>query len=35
MTGRERLAYRRAVVGFLWQQTSRNLLPYLTGRQNV
>jgi len=35
MTGRERLAYRRGVVGFIWQQTSRNLLPYLTGRQNV
>jgi putative ABC transport system ATP-binding protein len=35
MTARDRLAYRRAVVGFIWQQTSRNLLPYLTGRQNV
>jgi ABC-type lipoprotein export system ATPase subunit len=32
---RERLAYRRAVVGFIWQETSRNLLPYLTARQNV
>jgi ABC-type lipoprotein export system ATPase subunit len=35
MNARERLAYRRSVVGFLWQQASRNLLPYLTGRQNV
>ncbi len=35
MTGKERLAYRRGVVGFIWQQTSRNLLPYLTARQNV
>jgi ABC-type lipoprotein export system ATPase subunit len=35
MSARERLAYRRAVVGFIWQQTSRNLLPYLTGWQNV
>ena len=35
LTGRERLAYRRSVVGFIWQQTSRNLLPYLTGQQNV
>jgi putative ABC transport system ATP-binding protein len=35
MTARERLAYRRSVVGFIWQQTSRNLLPYLTARQNV
>ena len=35
MSSRERLAYRRGVVGFIWQQTARNLLPYLTGRQNV
>jgi len=35
MTARDRLAYRRAVVGFIWQQTSRNLLPYLTALQNV
>jgi ABC-type lipoprotein export system ATPase subunit len=35
MGDRERLAYRRAVVGFIWQETSRNLLPYLTARQNV
>ena len=32
---RERLAYQRTEVGFIWQQTSRNLLPYLTGLQNV
>jgi len=35
MTGRQRLGYRRTVVGFVWQQTSRNLLPYLTAAQNV
>jgi len=35
MTARARLAYRRGVVGFIWQQTSRNLLPYMTARQNV
>ena len=35
MTGKTRLAYRRSTVGFIWQQTSRNLLPYLTARQNV
>jgi ABC-type lipoprotein export system ATPase subunit len=35
LSGRERLAYRRSVVGFIWQQTARNLLPYLTGLQNV
>jgi ABC-type lipoprotein export system ATPase subunit len=34
-TARQRLAYRRSVVGFIWQQTSRNLLSYLTARQNV
>jgi ABC-type lipoprotein export system ATPase subunit len=32
---RERLTYRRTVVGFVWQQATRNLLPYLTCRQNV
>jgi ABC-type lipoprotein export system ATPase subunit len=35
MSARQRKLYRRAVVGFIWQQTSRNLLPYLTGLQNV
>jgi ABC-type lipoprotein export system ATPase subunit len=35
MTSQQRLTYRRAVVGFIWQQTSRNLLPYLTARQNI
>ena len=35
MTSRQRLAYRRSVVGFVWQQTARNLLPYLTATQNV
>ena len=35
LTSRERLTYRRGVVGFIWQQTSRNLLPYLTALQNV
>ncbi len=35
MSAQERLAYRRQVIGFIWQQTSRNLLPYMTARQNV
>jgi ABC-type lipoprotein export system ATPase subunit len=35
MSPRQQLRYRRSVVGFIWQQTSRNLLPYLTGLQNV
>ena len=30
---RERVAYRRHTVGFVWQQTSRNLLPYLTAQR--
>ena len=30
MGRRERTRYRRRVVGFVWQQTARNLLPYLT-----
>ena len=35
MTPAQRLAYRRKVVGFIWQQTSRNLLPYLSAAENV
>jgi putative ABC transport system ATP-binding protein len=35
MGARELTDYRRRVIGFVWQQTSRNLLPYLTARQNV
>ncbi len=35
MTASDRVAYRRSTVGFVWQQTSRNLLPYLTAQQNV
>jgi putative ABC transport system ATP-binding protein len=32
---RERTRYRRQVVGFVWQQTARNLLPYLSAVENV
>jgi len=35
MNPKERLRYRREVVGFVWQQTARNLLPFLTSSQNV
>ena len=28
-------AYRRREVGFVWQQTARNLVPYLTAQENV
>jgi ABC-type lipoprotein export system ATPase subunit len=31
----ERTQYRRKVLGFVWQQTARNLLPYLTARENI
>ncbi|HET9521248.1 MAG TPA: ATP-binding cassette domain-containing protein [Candidatus Limnocylindrales bacterium] len=32
---RERTRYRRRIVGFVWQQTARNLLPYLSAVENV
>ncbi|NGO10214.1 ABC transporter ATP-binding protein [Streptomyces sp. HC44] len=35
MNAKDRLRYRRETVGFVWQQTARNLLPYLTAAQNV
>ncbi|MBD7919195.1 ABC transporter ATP-binding protein [Cellulomonas sp. Sa3CUA2] len=35
MTSRERVEYRRTTVGFVWQQTARNLVPYLTAEENV
>ena len=35
ISDRERVAYKRNVVGFVWQQPARNLLPYLTARENV
>jgi len=27
--------YRRTEVGFVWQQTARNLMPYLTAQENI
>ena len=35
MGRRERTLYRRRVIGFVWQQTARNLLPYLSAAENV
>jgi len=35
MGAKERLAYRRRTVGFLWQQTARNLLAQLTAAENI
>jgi ABC-type lipoprotein export system ATPase subunit len=32
---REQTRYLRQVIGFIWQQTGRNLLPYLTAIENV
>lgn len=29
------VGYRRHIVGFVWQQTGRNLLPYLTAAENI
>ncbi|MDQ6682860.1 MAG: ABC transporter ATP-binding protein [Chloroflexota bacterium] len=35
MGARQRVRYRRQVVGFVRQQTMSNLLPYLTAKENV
>lgn len=35
MRGAELLEYRRRSVGFVWQQSARNLLPYLSARENI
>jgi ABC-type lipoprotein export system ATPase subunit len=35
MSRREQILYRRREVGFVWQQTARNLLPYLSALENV
>lgn len=35
LTVRQRTAFHRSRVGFVWQQTARNLLPFLTAAQNV
>ena len=35
MTSSDLVTYRRQEVGFVWQQTSRNVLMYLTAVQNV
>lgn len=35
MGTRARTAYRRRTVGFVWQQTAKNLLPYLSAGENV
>ena len=35
MDDQERVEYKRRAVGFVWQQPSRNLLPYLSALENV
>jgi ABC-type lipoprotein export system ATPase subunit len=35
LTDRERTDYRQEVIGFVWQQTARNLLPFLSAAENV
>ncbi|HUV29303.1 MAG TPA: ATP-binding cassette domain-containing protein [Anaerolineales bacterium] len=35
MKDRQRVTYKREMVGFVWQQPSRNLLPYLSAKENV
>jgi ABC-type lipoprotein export system ATPase subunit len=35
MSAAEMVDYRRRQVGFVWQQTGRNLIPYLDALQNV
>lgn len=35
MSGRDRVVYRRETVGFLFQQATANLLPYLTAVENI
>ncbi|MCA9922212.1 MAG: ABC transporter ATP-binding protein [Anaerolineales bacterium] len=35
LSERERVQYKRNTVGFVWQQPARNLLPYLSARENV
>src|SRR3546814_13177286 len=35
MGEKERVTFRRSSVGFVWQQTSRNLVPYFTAAENI
>jgi peptide/nickel transport system ATP-binding protein len=35
MDDQQRVMYKRQVVGFVWQHPARNLLPYLSARENV
>ena len=35
MNDRELIEYKKSMVGFVWQNNARNLLPYLTAVENV
>ena len=35
MKDSQRVRYKREMVGFVWQQPSRNLLPYLSAKENI
>ncbi len=35
MTEKQRIEYKRRTTGFIWQNNARNLLPFLTARENV
>jgi peptide/nickel transport system ATP-binding protein len=35
LDARQRVRYKREVVGFLWQQPTRNLLAYISARENI
>lgn len=35
LSAADRVRYKRDIVGFVWQNNTRNLLPYLTVQQNV
>ena len=35
LSERNLVKYKREIVGFVWQQTARNMLPYLTALENV
>ena len=35
MSPKEMMAYKRETVGFMWQNSARNLIPYLTAQENI
>ncbi len=35
LTPKEMMAYKRETVGFMWQNSARNLIPYLTAQENI